>query len=279
MMKSKIASYLNLELNPVAIIWSNEKPEGALQFKQGKYSCAMRLVAAAAKGRTAVLDASTSGCVTAAAAFGFGKFEDKWPLGMDLYYGFLSCGMKDKGIADDMKELINAASKQGSAPQNMVDFLMEGEGYKKTRELVKEHVDSWPVFQIEEKYVILKPLKDVDIEHETPVQIIFFANPNQLSALIILASCSTGRTDRVKVGGGSACQDVSLFAYQEAQEENPRAVLGFKDIFARNNLKKTVGTDKMTLTVPMKLFWKMEEDADNSLLVRHTWRELSGEKA
>ena len=277
-MKSKIERYLNLELNPVAVLWSDEKPEKALQFKQGKYACAMRLVAAAAQGRTAVLDANTSGCVTAASAFGFGKFEDKWPLGMDLYYGFLSCGMKDKGIDEELQELINAASEQGSAPQHMVDLLMEGEGYKKTRELVKEHVDSWPIFQIEEKYVVLKPLKNVDSDNETPVQIIFFANPNQLSALITLANCSTGKSDMVKVGGGSACQDVALFAYQEAQEKNPRAILGFKDIFARNNLKRTVGTDKMTLTVPVKLFMTMEQDVDDSLLARDTWEELSGMK-
>ena len=278
MMESKIESYLNLELNPVAVIWSNDKPGKALQFKQGKYACAMRLVAAAAKGRTAVLDANTSGCVTAASAFGFGGFEDKWLLGMDYYYGFLSCGMKDKGIDEDLKELINAAAKQGAAPQNMVHLLLEGEGYKKTRELVKEHVESWPVFQIEEKYVVLKPLEDVDSDRETPVQIIFFANPNQLSALITLASCSTGRSDMVKVGGGSACQDVGLFAYQESRERNPRAILGFKDIFARNNLKRTIGQDKMTLTVPIKLFMTMEQDADDSLLARDTWKELSSEK-
>ncbi len=274
-MKSKIEAYLNLELNPVAIIWSNDKPEKAFQLKEGKYACAMHLVAQAAKGKTAVLDADTSGCVTAASAFGFGKFEDKWPLDMDYYYGFLSCGMKDRGIDDEWKELITAASKQGSAPQNMLHLLLEGEGYKKTRALVKEHVDSWPVFQIKEKYVVLKPLKEVDSEKETPLQIIFFANPNQLSALITLASCSTGRSDMVKVGGGSACQDVGLFAYQESQEKTPRAIIGFKDIFARNNLKGTIGQDKLTFTVPMKLFMTMEEDADESLLVRDTWKELS----
>jgi uncharacterized protein (DUF169 family) len=68
MMKSKIENYLNLDLNPVAIIWSNDKPEKALQYKEGKFGCAMHLVAQAAKGKTAVLDGYTSGCFTAAAA-------------------------------------------------------------------------------------------------------------------------------------------------------------------------------------------------------------------
>lgn len=162
-MKSKIENYLDLELNPVAIIWSNDKPEKALQLKPGKYACAMYLVAQAAKGKIAVLDAGTTGCVTAASAFGFGKFEDKWPLAMDYYYAF--------------------------------------------------------------------------------------------------------------------CQDVGLFAYQESQEKTPRAIIGLKDIFARNNLKRTIGQDKMTFTIPMKLFMAMEEDADESLLVRDTWKKLSTERA
>jgi len=274
-MKSKIENYLKLDLNPVAIIWSNDKPVNALQFKEGKYACAMHLVAHAAKGKTAVLDAHTSGCVTAASAFGFGRFEDKWPMDMDYYYAFLSCGMKDRGIDDKLKELITAAAKRGSAPRDMLHLLLEGEGYKRSRELVKDHVDSWPVVQIEEKYVVMKPLEEVDYEKETPIQIVFFADPNQVSALTKLANFSTGISDMVRIGGGSACQDVGLFAYQESQEDNPRAILGFSDVFARNNLKRTIGTDKLTFTVPMKLFATMEEDADESLLVRDTWKKLT----
>ena len=66
-MKSKIESYLKLDLNPVAIIWSNDKPEKALQYKKGKFACAMHLVAQAAKGKTAVLDRGTN-CVLFAPA-------------------------------------------------------------------------------------------------------------------------------------------------------------------------------------------------------------------
>jgi uncharacterized protein (DUF169 family) len=274
-MKSKIESYLKLDLNPVAIIWSNDKPEKALQYRKGKFACAMHLVAQAAKGKTAVLDADTSGCPTAASAFGFGKFEDKWLLGMDYYYAFLSCGMKDAGIDDKLKELITAAAKRGEAPQDYLHNLLEGEGYKKSREIVKEHVDSWPVVQIKEKYVVMKPLKKVDPEKETPVQVVFFVNPNQLSALVKLANFRTGISDMVKVTSGSACQDVGLYAYQESREDNPKAILGFNDVYARNNLRRTIGTDKLTLTIPMKLFMTMEEDADESLLVRDTWKKLS----
>jgi len=154
-------------------------------------------------------------------------------------------------------------------------MLLEGEGYKKSREVVKEYVDSLPDIQINEKYVVIKPLKEVDLEKETPVQVVFFVNPNQLSALIELVNFRTGKSDMVKIGGGSGCQDIGLLGYQESREENPRAILGFTDLYARNKLKRIVGKDKFTLTVPMKLFITMEEDADESLLVRDTWKKLS----
>jgi uncharacterized protein (DUF169 family) len=274
-MNSKIAHYLNLDLNPVAIIWSNDKPKKALHLKEGKFACVMHLVAQAAKGKTAVLDADTSGCFTAAAAFGFGKIEDRFLLDMDYYYAFLSCGMKDRGIDDRLTELINAAAKQGSAPPNALRTLLEGEGYKKSRELVKEFVESLPDIQINEKYVVLKPLNEVDREKEAPVQVVFFVNPNQLSALIKLANVSTGKSDMVRIGGGSGCQDIGVFAYQESREANPRAILGVTDVYARNNLKRTVGADKLPFTILMKLFMSMEGDADESLLVRDTWKELA----
>ncbi|MDD4250408.1 MAG: hypothetical protein PHT13_15075 [Methanosarcina sp.] len=38
-MESKIASSFNLSFEPVTVLWSDEKPDGALQFKPGKHSC------------------------------------------------------------------------------------------------------------------------------------------------------------------------------------------------------------------------------------------------
>ena len=104
---------------------------------------------------------------------------------------------------------------------------------------------------------------------------VFFGNPDQISALVKLANFRSAISDRVKITNGSACQDIAIFAYQEAQKENQKAILGFFDVFARNNLKRTIGQDKMTFTIPMKLFLAMEEDAEEGLLMRDTWKELS----
>lgn len=62
-MKSKIAEVLRLKFEPVAILWSDNLPEGALQFKGVGAGCIISMFAmAAAKGKTAAFSRTTSGC-------------------------------------------------------------------------------------------------------------------------------------------------------------------------------------------------------------------------
>ena len=52
-MKSSIAQAVHLQYQPVALLWSNEKPADAMQFSEGKWGCVMWLVLHATKGKPA----------------------------------------------------------------------------------------------------------------------------------------------------------------------------------------------------------------------------------
>ena len=62
-MESQIAAALQLKYSPVAILWTDEKPEGAMQFAPGRWGCVMAAFAAAAsQGKAAAFDRETYGC-------------------------------------------------------------------------------------------------------------------------------------------------------------------------------------------------------------------------
>jgi len=58
-MESKIFQSIGFKHEPVAMILTNVKPEGARQFKEGKWGCIMFLLAATARGETAAFDRQT----------------------------------------------------------------------------------------------------------------------------------------------------------------------------------------------------------------------------
>ncbi len=268
-MESKIASALKLKFNPVATIWTDERPEKALQFKKGKWSCVMFMFAGAAKGKTAVFDWETFGCFGGGVGLGFGNQYLTTPGGIECFYYFLSTGNaqweRGKEIGENIRAFVSG---------EVFDEFMCGERYIKSPELVKKFVESLPIVDIPEKYVVLKPLKDVDLGKEKPVVITFLANPDQLSALGILANYTTESFNNVIMPFAAGCQSIGIFSYQEARSENPRAVVGLTDISARKNIRKQLGKDTLSFFVPLKMFQEMEENVEGSFLERPTWRSI-----
>ncbi|KZL92707.1 DUF169 domain-containing protein [Clostridium magnum] len=238
-MESCLVKKLSLHYEPVAVLLSNEKPEGALQSKEGKWSCIIPLFIAAAKGKISVFERKTTECPGGKVGLGFGQYPN-YPDGIEY---FLSVGKSD---------------------------LFEGEGYKKNPELGGEFVNCLPITDIPYQYVIFKPLSQIDTTKEKPELIVFYVNTNQLSALTTLANYYRPGNENVMIPFGSGCQSIFLLPYAEAQKENPRAVVGLTDITVRPMLE----ADMLSFSVPYKMFLYMEENVEGSFLEKHLWHRV-----
>ncbi|MEM1718880.1 MAG: DUF169 domain-containing protein [Thermosphaera sp.] len=51
-----------MRYEPVAILWVDDKPEGAAQFRKGERGCVMEMFARSALGETVAFDRETIGC-------------------------------------------------------------------------------------------------------------------------------------------------------------------------------------------------------------------------
>jgi len=268
-MDSKVADAIGLKTNPVAIIFSDEKPEGANQFKPGRWGCVMWMFANAAKGRTAAFDRETFGCWGGAVGLGFGDWYEKWPGGIEIFCHFLSQGVegdeKGKAIVENMRQYFR---------DELYDELMHGERYLKSPALVKKFVELLPIVDIPAKYVVIKPLKDVDADKEKPESITFFISPHQLGALVVLASYARESNEAVMVPQAAGCQSLGIYTYNEARKDEPRAVIGMVDLSARLQVRKSLGDDIMSFSVPFKMLEEMEDNVEGSFLQRPTWQNL-----
>jgi len=244
-MESLLAKKLHLTSKPVAILMSNEKPEGALQFQPGRWGCVMAMLKAASQGRTAVFDRETVGCGGGGVGLGFGN-------------AFHTSGAGNTG---GMEYLLSTGRGEG---------YPEGEGYRKTPELAACFLTNLPIVELPYTYRIFKPLDQVDLTVEQPCLVTFYVNADQLCGLVVMANYDRPDLNNVIIPHGSGCQGVFLIPYDEVKSENPRAVVGMMDPSAR----PFIDQDKVTFTVPYKRFLEMEANIPNSFLNKSTWSKI-----
>ena len=268
-MESKIAKAIRSQYQPVALIWSDQKPAGAMQFQEGKWGCVMWLAASAAKGKTAVADSNTFGCFGGGVGLGFGNQYKNFPGGEEGFCHFLSTGNAERKGGMEIAEKVKSHLTKES-----YDHFLHGERYIKSPELVDKFIKDLPLTEIPAKYVAFKPLADVDEAKEKPQTIIFFVNPDQLSALVVLANCGRADNENVIIPYAAGCQTSGIYPYREAKSVKPRAVVGLTDLSARVYIRKQLGNNLMTFALPLALFSEMEHNVQGSFLERPTWQSL-----
>lgn len=267
-MQSQIAEALRLKYPPVAIAWSDEKPEGALQFAPGRWGCVMAAFAAtASQGKLAAFDRETYGCWGGGVGLGLGNAYEKFPGGVDCFCGFLSSGndASPKGQAV-------AEACAGWMKGQLREQFLQGEGYFKGPEQVARWLAESPITDIPVKYVVFKPLSQV-AEDEQPKVVVMLPNPDQMSAMVVLAGYARGGTQNTIIPYAAGCQTIGIFAYKKAAADQPKAVIGLTDLSARKVMRR-LGKDLVTVALPYKLFQEMEANVAGSFLQRHTWQAL-----
>lgn len=268
-MKSGIAQQLHCRHEPVGIVFTNEKPPEARQFQEGKWGCVMFMLAAATKGETVVFDINTYGCQGGGTGLGFGNQYRNFAGGEECFKYFLSTGNENweqgKAAGEQVKPYMR--------PEAYHHF-MHGERYVKTPELVGKFMESLPMTQVPATYVVFKPLKDIDEEHDDLQVIVFLCSMDQIAALTVLANYGRGHNENVIFPFAAGCQSIGIYPFREAGRPEPRAVLGLNDISARLYLKRILKDDVMSFAMPLSLFREMESNLAGSFLEQDTWKQL-----
>jgi uncharacterized protein (DUF169 family) len=234
-----------LKYTPVAILLTDTKPEQAIQFKEGSWGCVASMVTTAARGKTVVFDRKTSGCPGGGTGLGFGN----------CYVGF------------PIDRLLSTGGKAELANGQTFD-MGEGERFFASPEVAARWAQALPYHEVPTEFIVCKPLDQVE-EGEAVSLILMLVNPDQLSALVTLAGFRRGTIDSTVSSWGAACQSI-MFAHAEAENGNPRGVIGFFDISQRGKIAR----EFLSYTMPYSMYLEMESSVSDSFLGTTMWEKL-----
>lgn len=267
-MESRIASTLHLRYEPIAVLWTDQKPEPAVQFAPGRWGCVMgSLAAVAEKGAVAVFDRETYGCWGGGVGLGFGDCYEKFPGGTDGFCSFLSDGNEKteqgRAVAEACSEWMRGSLR---------DHFLHGERYRKDADVVRGWLDILPTTEVPTEYVVFKRFSQL-ADGEQPVVVVMLADADQMSGLVVLANYRHSDSFRAVIPHAAGCQSIGIFSYPTGQPDGPRAVVGLNDPSARRIVRR-LGKDLVTVSLPWSMYLDMEEDVEGSFLQKDTWASL-----
>jgi hypothetical protein len=234
---SRITKAICLKSHPAAVLWSDELPAGAIvPGKKHEDNCVVALARRVAdEGVTAAIGRDNYGC--RGAGFHLGFVDKLFPN----YHYFLSCGIPGK---------------------------VRGEGYKKTPELVEAMMGEYKPLEAPADYCIMKPVSLLSSD-EQPETVFFLVNPDQLSALIVLANYDLVGNNGVITPFGSGCSSIIQLPRVENRGRK-RGIVALTDISVRSILPESI----LGFAVPFDRALEMEENVPGSFLEREDWLEV-----
>jgi len=222
---------------PIACYYSDELngahfPEAPRPNKRG-YTCIFSQLAPVRAGKPRAFNQDNFGCWGASGTFGFGK----------------------EPTQEDMDK--------------MVDFLLNVEKFKKTKEQVLGMAAANPPLPAQGKYLIFKRW-DMLTEADQPQVVAFFWKPDAIAGLHTLTSYDTIGPHDVIAPFGSGCDGLIGFAMKELRSSEPKAVIGLFDPPARACVK----ADLLSFSIPWRKFVTMLDNMDDYFLNTYIWEKI-----
>ncbi|WP_298521965.1 DUF169 domain-containing protein [uncultured Methanobrevibacter sp.] len=263
-MNSNITKEMNFRFPPIALIKTDTKPDDAVSPKPGKGGCVMAFVARTiAKRETTCFGRENITCGGISSGFGWGTgFKDEEAL--DFQATFLSCGVESAPDREEYEKKLEYFKK------NTRKMFKEGERIFTDFKTAKENIKSRPIYDSED-YVVFKGMENLE-EEETPESVIFTVNAVELTALIQINSSFRTRDSYVLTPQASACQAIGNFTFQQAESDDPKPILGPVDFAGKYKMKHFIPSEYLTLSMPWKLFLKLEEISEKSVLQTELWK-------
>jgi hypothetical protein len=153
--------------------------------------------------------------------------------------------------------------------EDLVTFLVEEEGLKRSRETMTRWVERRQVHHPKHDHLLIGPLRPEQEAHLKTVT--FLVDPDRLSALILGANYDVGPDQPAPVTApfGSGC--LQLLG-PPAPADVPQAVIGATDAAMR----KYLPADTLAFTVNRPLFQRLCALDERSFLYKSFWKGLQG---
>ena len=117
---------------------------------------------------------------------------------------------------------------------------------------------------------IFKPIELLE-EGEIPDSVVFTLNTMELSAILQLNGSFRTESAHIMTPQASACQAIGAFTFEQNDCDDPVPVLSPLDFAARAHMRRLVPDEYMNLSMPWKLFLKLEELSKKSVFQTHFW--------
>lgn len=223
-------------LLPIGFFYTDTEDRKSMPAPSKKHRCVICDLAKVRRGKDLCLDVDSIGCGGGRRYLGFDETQ------IPAFQYFLSYGIPGK---------------------------IEGERYKKSPELVREHLKHQTSFKAPARYIVFKRWDRME-EDDRPSVIIFFAAADTLSGLFTLANFDEPEPYGVIAPFCAGCASIVDYPYKELDTDRPRAVLGMFDVSAR----PAVPAGFLTFSAPWPKFVHMLRDMDESFLITQSWRRV-----